>query len=138
MIIPDELIKAYEATTYVIYAEPIRIKFRVGRECRELDRLLEASGHFEWVYMTAFNPYSIPVSEGENDRRQELLCKTLQLNQRDFLRGEGISDNGDWPNEPALFILGMPREKGVAFGRVFEQYAIIHGRIGQASEFAFC
>ena len=137
MTIPKKLLKAYEATTYVIHAPGGNVSFRVGRAAPGIDGLLEPESHMEWVFMTATNPFSKPASEAENSERQELLCKTLRLGGYQFLTGMGIGDGGDWPREPALFIPGMTREKGLAYGRVFEQYAIIHGRRGAAPEFVF-
>jgi hypothetical protein len=138
MAVPVELIEAYEATTYVIHARDGHISFRAGQVNGEIDGLLAASGATEWVFMTAWNPLSKRTEDMRNRERQEVLAKSLSLGGFEFLPGEGIGDGGGWPNEPALFIPGMEREKGLAFGRAFEQYAVIHGRIGAAPEILYC
>jgi hypothetical protein len=44
--------------------------------------------------------------------------------------GEGIGDDGQWPPERSLLILGIARDDARRLGREFGQLAIVHGEKG--------
>ena len=47
-----------------------------------------------------------------------------------MLPGEGIGDNGTWPAEQSVLVLGIELEHAVQLGRRFGQRAIVYGRVG--------
>lgn len=44
--------------------------------------------------------------------------------------GEGIGDDGTWPAERSVLVLGIERAIAIELGRRFGQRAILCGRLG--------
>lgn len=119
-----ELEFAYAATTY----QAGSLRLRVGEPAPALDALLAARGLDQWAWLTAVNPRSQPLPPAENRRRMADLLSRLQ--GRLWLRGEAVSDRGDWPAEPSVLVLGMSRAEAVALARSYQQNAILFGERG--------
>jgi len=129
---PDpELEAAYRSTSYSVIVpgrEPISI--RCGARCLPLDLLLAESRATNWAFITACNPRSTPLDDDANDERMmrlEMLVRGRGLN---CFQGEGQADEGDWPPEPSLLVLGISEADAVAVAREFEQHAIVSGSRG--------
>jgi hypothetical protein len=80
--------------------------------------------------VTAYNPGSVALGESENAQRQLLLEQAARDAGFAFFRGEGVGDDGQWPPEPSLLILGITRAQAVDLGRRFGQRAIVYGEAG--------
>ena len=52
--------------------------------------------------------------------------------------GEGIGDDGTWPLEQGILVLGIEREAAVQLGRRFGQRAIVCGELGGLATLALC
>jgi hypothetical protein len=52
--------------------------------------------------------------------------------------GEGIGDDGAWPPEPSILVLGIEREAAVQLGRLFGQRAIVCGELGGLATLVLC
>src|SRR6058998_2271477 len=105
------LLDAYRRTTFFAGTPAGRLGLRIGETCSGLDALLERNGAETWAYVTAFNPGSVRVSEDENIARHRQLEDAVA--RRGFVSypGEGVGDDGCWPPEPSLLILGIGREE---------------------------
>ena len=131
------LFEAYESTSF--FADvPDRICIRIDERNTDLEALLEARSVRSWAYLTAFNPGSKLLSAEEHERRQceleEVIAKTCRL----FYRGEGVGDDGVWPAEASVLVLGIGQEEAVELGRRFGQRAIVFGRIGETPRLVGC
>jgi hypothetical protein len=134
----DALLAAYRRTRFCVDTAQGRIVIRVGATHPELDAILRTTGCEEWAYVTAFNPGSVPLSDAENDARQrELEQAVRQLGHR-TLPGEGIGDDGIWPPEPSVLVLGIELEKAIQLGRRFGQRAIVYGQLGGVAALEIC
>jgi hypothetical protein len=122
--------RAYHQTSFFADTPRGRIRLRIREKSAELEAILFAEGAREWAYVTACNPGSRPLSHRENVRRQEALEREVSGRGLVFLRGEGVGDDGQWPPEPSLLILGIARDQAVDLGGRFGQKAIVFGETG--------
>ena len=134
----DALTAAYRRTRFCVDTEQVRLVIRVGEVCPALDALLRATGCRTWAYITAFNPGSVPSGKSENDARQRELEDTVRRLGHPVLYGEGIGDDGMWPPEPSMLVLGIEREAAVELGRRFDQRAIVCGKHGGLAALVLC
>jgi len=126
----DALLSAYRRTRFCVDTAPGRLVIRVGGTCPELEALLRTTGYSSWAYVTAFNPGSVPLSDDENNARQRQLEDTVRELGYPMFRGEGIADEGVWPPEKSVLVLGIAREAAVELGGRFGQRAIVFGHVG--------
>jgi hypothetical protein len=135
----NALLEAYRRTTFVVADTPNgRLSLRVGQHCAELEALLAIHGVTTWAYVTAFNPGSLPLSAEENAGRQRRLVSSVARLGLASYPGEGVGDDGRWPPEPSLLILGITREAAGKLGSEFGQLAVVYGEKGQEAELLVC
>jgi hypothetical protein len=134
----DALIEAYRRTTFLAETPSGRLRLRIGKRSSELDAFLTAHGATTWAFVTAFNPGSVPLSVEENSARQ-IELETVAAGQGFVCyRGEGIGDDGVWPPERSVLVLGIDRESAERLGRRFGQVAIVFGELGHEAELVMC
>ncbi len=129
-----ELDEAYRATTYRTDTPSGAIDIRIGVASARLDRLLASRGVDRWAFITACNPHSHLLDAATNARLDAALRARLEELSHDFLPGEGLSDDGQWPAEPSLLVFAIDRDAAMAIGREFYQYAIVIGMRGGLPE----
>jgi hypothetical protein len=117
------LIAAYLGTDYWVFgaAEPLRVGEKSAWLAYEYDRHDVQSA----VFITGFNPYSVPASAAENSLAQARLRQRLATCGARILDGEGRSRRGDWPPEPSFLALGITLDDAHALGREFGQNAFV-------------
>lgn len=121
----QELLKVYHDTVYRVFAPPIDI--RIGSANTLLDALLERNNCLEWAFVTSANPYGKPLNQLLNFRRHEMLRE--KLNHYRTFEGEGLSTYDTVPSEKSFLVIGMPRNDAAKLGLLFEQNAIVVGKI---------
>lgn len=124
-----ELERAYHATTY---AAAIPLRMRIGEPNPLLDAFLRQFDALELAYLSAYNPRSQRRCDEENRAAQQRLLD--RLDGYETFVGYGESDDGSWPPEPSVLVVGLPREQAMALGREFEQHAIVVAKRGGAPE----
>ena len=134
----QELTRSYLTTDYVVNDPGIRFVIRIGTDNRELDEFLATRGTSDWVFLTAYNPYSNELSDEENQMRQESLLNSLEKAGYEFLLGYGQSRHQDWPAEPSVLVLGVSRDKAIDLAMEFQQNAIVAGSLGGPAELVWC
>jgi hypothetical protein len=130
-VLDPDLEAAYRSTSYSVIVpgrEPISI--RCGVRCMPLDLLLAESRAIDWAFITACNPRSVPLDEDANAERMMQLEMLVRGRGLACFQGEGQADDGDWPPEPSLLVLGISEADAVTVAREFEQHAIVSGRRG--------
>src|SRR5437867_13072483 len=132
------LLEAYRRTTFVADTRKGRMRLRVGQHCSELDALLAGHGVATWAYVTASNPGSVPLTAEENTALQHRLGGSVAELGLVSYPGEGIGDDGRWPPEPSLLILGIGRDGAKRLGREFGQLAIVYGETQREAELLEC
>jgi hypothetical protein len=89
----------------------------------------EAFCKFSEVIISAWNPMSAPTSVADNDIAHQQLLEVV-ANYPHFERA-GVGDDGFWPPERSLLILGIDFDKAVELGRRFRQQAVVCGVISK-------
>ena len=129
---------AYRRTTYVAHTGKDDIRINPDCLSSELDVLLNERGVCEWAYVTAYNPQSRRLSENDNAKRQLELIKAVRNRGLTFFEGDAVADDGAWPAEPSLLILGIRSDDALALGRQFGQLAVVVGRTGEPARLVVC
>lgn len=122
--LPQELISAYRATDYVVFADP-EITLQIDMHNPQLAKLLSVHGCSAAAFITAFNPFGEQLSETENQQAKDRLEVHLKKLKLVYFEGEGRGSEGDWPPEPSFLVLGIDREEASNLGRIFQQNAIV-------------
>lgn len=135
-MISQNLINAYKNTTYSFFADDKEINIRVGEYNQFLEELLEKFNSKNWIFITAYNPYSCNnVSELENENKQKKLKD--ELKEYIFFEGAGIADNQDWQPEKSLFVLNIDIKKADYLMEKYQQNAIVIGSKSKIPELKF-
>jgi len=138
MMTDDGLLAAYRRTRFYADTDHGQFVIRVGERCAELDALLTVAGLTTWAYITAFNPGSVLGSDDENARRHHALEEAIRQLGCSMFPGEGIGDDGAWPPERSLLVLGIDRAAAVQLGQRFGQRAIVWGELGGLAALVLC
>ena len=126
MSMDSALLAAYYATHYQVrYAEG-EFTLHIGQASAALEKLLQARGYQEAVFITACNPHSQLCSAKENQAAQQRLYQVLsQYHTCTILPGKGIDPQEQWPGEDSYLVLGLNLEAAKAIGRQFAQNALV-------------
>ncbi|MGI8812796.1 MAG: DUF3293 domain-containing protein [Pyrinomonadaceae bacterium] len=134
----NELWNSYLATDYVVSDGEVHFEIGIGSKNRELAEFLATNTLTKWAFLTAYNPYSIELTDEDNQRPQRILFDRLREAGYSFLHGYGKSRYQDWPPEPSVLVLGISPEKAVELGRAFQQNAIVTGSSDKPAELVWC
>jgi hypothetical protein len=133
MPLERELLRAYRAAQYVVFAEP-ELVLRIDEPNPDLDALLESYGVQSAAFISAANPHGRRERGEANAAASERLHLAASIAGFGSLEGEGRDPLRSWPAEPSWLILGVSRDQAVAFGEEFEQNAIVFCEKGRAPE----
>jgi hypothetical protein len=132
----SDLEEMYRQARYVVKDGDVRFTIRLGQANGELDEFLDVRNAASWAFLTAYNPFSQPASDEQNEVRQTELIDVIGEMGFEFLSGYGTGDG--WEPEASLFVLGIPRETAVSLATKFEQHAILFGDAGGEAELVWC
>jgi hypothetical protein len=122
--ISPELWQAYEETDFIVFSDP-QFTLRIGKFSEPLEQLLRSKRRTTAAFLTAFNPYSQPLTKEENTAKQDQLIKDVELRGLHFLLGIGQHPSQQWEGEPSLLILGIGLEAAKNLGNKYEQNAFV-------------
>lgn len=125
MTLNESLLRAYEATNYVVHAAAHKIVLRIQEPSPELKSLFQLYGKSAAAFITAYNPFSHQTSEEDNRRAQACLRRDLEAASIVILDGYGQGTIGDWPPEPSFLAIGIDRQEAEVLGRRYKQNAIV-------------
>ena len=134
----SELFEAYKNTTYRVYSPIGKIDIRIGVINPLLQQLLLNNSSESWVFITAYNPYSVMQDAGVNTILNTQLEDYLSGKRYLFFKGIGVGDDNSWEPEASFMVLNIRKEDAVKLGRHFKQNAIVVGVIGNAPELIDC
>jgi hypothetical protein len=121
-----EHLAAFLATDYWVLSAPGGpFVLRVGQFSEQLASHYRSQEVTTALFITAYNPFSAPTPEGENQASQARLWSRLSDLTPLVWNGEGRGRIGDWPPEPSFLALGADYDAACALGREFGQNAII-------------
>jgi hypothetical protein len=135
----SELLDAYKRTEFVVDYPCVdgKTTIRHGESNNLIDKLLLEHNVTTGTFITAHNPHSRRLSDGENHKRHRTLLADVERQGFAYLTGRGIGTD-DWPAEESLFVLGTSHEQATSLGREHGQFAIVWVEIGRVAEIALC
>ena len=134
----SELFEAYKNTTYRVYSPIGKIDIRIGVINPLLQQLLLNNSSESWVFITAYNPYSVMQDAGVNTILNTQLEDYLSGKRYLFFKGIGVGDDNSWEPEASFMVLNIRKADAVKLGRQFKQNAIVTGVIGTSAELIDC
>ena len=122
--IDPRTIQAYLETHYCVDAQPA-FTLQVGQVNAVL-RVAHTQHNTDCsAYLTACNPYSQPLDDAANARRQAAMAAQLTRLKLAFLPGVGKHPSNQWPGEASFLVFGLTLQAAKALAAQYEQNAII-------------
>ena len=119
-----QLLDSYQSANYHVDASPSFI-LKIGQYSPELHQVYEVSHKKEAIFITAFNPASVELSNEENKERNELLEQDIQMLHFDYIHGEGKCDENEWSGEESFLVFGIDQKEAIRLGKAYGQNAIV-------------
>ncbi len=126
MSIAARLEAAYRATDYVVEAPQGAFTLRVGEASAALAALHARYGVDSSVYLSAWNPGSVPCAAADNDAAHARLSAALRRAGHLGIEGWGRDPSGEWPAERSLLVPGLALPLARELARRFGQNAFLH------------
>jgi hypothetical protein len=121
-----QLEAAYRRTDYEVQTPDGPMLLRIDEHCPRLQIVHAELGVNESVFLTAWNPHSVPQCAPRNAVAQARLDQRLAALKLTVWPGWGRDPQGKWPAEQSLFIAGLDRDTAAGLAREFEQHAFVH------------
>ncbi|HMI37731.1 MAG TPA: DUF3293 domain-containing protein [Steroidobacteraceae bacterium] len=121
-----QLEAAYRRTDYEVQTPDGPMLLRIDEHCPRLQIVHAELGVNESVFLTAWNPHSVPQCAPRNAVAQARLDQRLAALKLTVWPGWGRDPQGKWPAEQSLFIAGLDRDTAAGLAREFEQHALVH------------
>jgi Protein of unknown function (DUF3293). len=123
--IAPELLAIYRASEYRVEdADPPFVMY-VDQPCLDLALFMKRHGAQRALFISAWNPASLPRSEAENQAAQEDLEANLKTWGYRVFHGIGEDPMGGCPGEPCLLVLDWPEKQVLELARDYGQNAVI-------------
>lgn len=119
---------SYLRTNYRAFSGRHYVDFYIGETKRHQPWRLTAHRVEKWAFICAENPYSIRLSERENESRSVLLLRYLHKRNLRYFYGLGMPNSNEWPNELGFFIINVTLVEARRIGQKFHQNAIVFSR----------
>ena len=134
--ISDDLMQAYASTLFT--AEFTKsVDFKHGEANPKADAVLVLFDVASAALITAWNPYSEPRSDAENQAAQRQLEAELAAQGISYLPAVGKGTTGDWPPEPSVLALGLEFSAAQALAVKYQQNAYLWIEKGFPAELIF-
>lgn len=121
----DALLAAFNATDFVVLEQP-EIHVRLGKA--PPDELVDMLDHRQAetaVIVTAWNPFSTPLSDDLNRLRNLFLEHRLASEGLPCLPAEGRDPTGQWAAEPSFLAFDLLPDQLESLLEIFQQHAIV-------------
>ncbi len=124
-VIADTLIESYQSANYQIGTGPEALVVRINQYSQSLADLLNRFNRSCAAIITAYNPYSQPLSEAANAAAHKLLQNWLTGSLHPVIESLNTDSSEQWPAEKGFFVLGLDLDTARFLGRKFKQNAIV-------------
>lgn len=129
-----EVEAAYRSAHYRVDTADGPLLLRVGEPSVPLARLLHQARAQAAALLTAANPASEPLSPAVNQQRNAALLARLVPLGYTLLPSAGVDPAGIWPEEPGVFVIGIPCSVATELARQSGQLAFLWCGAGRAPE----
>lgn len=128
---------AYRATRYVVPV--LGLTLRVGQSHSDLDTVLRQHSATSWMFISACNPWSAAaLCRYENLALHQNLLDAIRAAGLTLFEGVGEADDGQWPAESSVLVLGVDEVIARAWGERFAQNAVLFGRTDEKAQLLWC
>jgi hypothetical protein len=121
-----QLEAAYRRTVYEVQAPDGPMQLRIDEHCPRLQAAHAQLGVSESVFITAWNPQSVPQCGPRNAVAQARLDQRFASLDLTIWPGWGRDPEGKWPAEQSLFIAGLASAAAAKLAVEFGQHAFVH------------
>lgn len=121
----NNLREAYLNTDYIIDDELGFWQINIGDTDRPLSRYLNTFKNPTAAFITAHNPMSKKLKEGQNKQRQQQLQQAVSKLGLSSCKGYGLSQHNDWPKEHSLLITNVTKQQASQLAKDFQQAAFV-------------
>ncbi|WP_426042394.1 DUF3293 domain-containing protein [Brevundimonas sp. TWP2-3-4b1] len=128
VVIPAELLLAYEAASYWVDLPSGRITLKIGGE---FDPPHGLEVYSRLAVVTAFNPFSRLLSQVENEVHQADLIEAVEVAGLAWFPAAGDDPIGEWEPEPSLGVLDPSDEQLDGWMERFGQNAVVVADFGR-------
>ncbi len=119
----QELKASYAIAEYHVLG-PHPFVMRVGKYCPELSELHDRTGSKCSMFITAYNPLSVPQTTEVNEAAHTELLRDLAMDS--IVEGVGKAPDGNWPEEKSVLVLKMEYpDSGYDLCRKYRQHAFL-------------
>ena len=122
---------AFRATCYRVDCAAGVFDLRINVVNRAFDDFLRDHGARCWGLLTAYNPGGVRC-DAQNAARQQALLSRIESSSWPWLPACHLADDGRWPAEPGVLILGIGAAELCALAAEFSQAAVVCGERGEA------
>lgn len=123
----QNLLRSYFGTIYELPSESGIVRASIDGEAVKDVSALPPLLRQDFAIVTAYNPRSMPLPRRVNEGRQQVLRDLLVLGCYRVEQCVGYDEEPDGPlREPGWYVLGIPRDEAIAFGRIFRQNTIVY------------
>lgn len=122
VLIPAELIAAYEATDFLFVVAGAEVVVKIGRR---LDAPAVFHRENRMAVVTAYNPFSRATEDLVNEARQRELIAAVESEGLEWLPAVGADPDNVWPPEPSLAVFGATDSHLDQWMEKFEQNAVV-------------
>ena len=120
------LLDAYRAARYEVGVHGNVVVLGVGEPLPAvLEAYLAAKGVAAAAFLSAANPRSKRLTDGQNSHRHAALQAALRHLGLTWLDASGRDVKGQWPAEPSVLALGIGRAQAMGVAEQFEQNAYL-------------
>lgn len=120
-----QLVRAYREAIYIVNSEDLAISLRVGEVNQDLASLMHSKEVVTAAILTAYNPYSEVMPNGENERLQSNLLDKLSQKSAHCMSAIGVDAKKEWDPEPSILALGVSLQDAELLADEYEQNAFI-------------
>ena len=124
-MISNDLLAAYRATTYNVFARSGTLTLRIDERNADIVDLHKSAGVTSSAFVTACNPFSAPTSDAMNAEAMSALKHHLDAASIAWVDGEGCGQDSNWPPEPSVLALGVDESGARELCIALQQNAVV-------------
>ena len=122
--IDPQTIQAYRETDYQVEGErPFTL--HVGIQSLQLLSEFDRRGIRSGAFITACNPFSIPLGVEDNEVRDRNLQLILKARGHQSTPGTGVHPSNGWPGEQSHMVWDISRDAAREIADLFQQNAFV-------------
>ncbi|MET1038452.1 MAG: DUF3293 domain-containing protein, partial [Aeromicrobium sp.] len=122
-----ELMREYERTRYVVLDDHgiSRAAVGIGQTSDDLDAILADYGAGSGVFITGWNPGSVPLDQDGNDEANDRLEADLDQIGSVILPHIGVGYDPEWEPEHGFFALDLAESDAIDLATAYGQNAVV-------------